>query len=193
MSYCLHELAKNPDIQKKVQQEIDSVNKKFGDAGISYETLHEMKYLECCIDEALRKYPILPLLFRVCTEDYNVPDTEMTIPKGVGVFLSVLGLHRDPDIYENPLEFKPERFLNSATGAENVNGTYYLPFGDGPRNCIGMRMGKLTSKLGLAIVLSKYSIEFEDANMMNEELQFDPKQFLLIPVKKFDLKLTPRN
>lgn len=52
--------------------------------------------------------------------------------------IPVLGFHRDPEIYDNPMEFRPERFLNSAHGGnEDVKGLFYLPFGDGPRNCIG--------------------------------------------------------
>lgn len=192
MSFCLYELAKNQKVQQKVHEEIDRVLKSTGSDGITYEMMNELKYLECCIDETLRKYPIVPLLFRKCTEDYKIPETNLTIPKGKSVMIPVLGYHRDPDIYENPMEFRPERFLNSSNGAPDVKGLFYLPFGDGPRNCIGMRMGKLTAKLALVIVLSRFSIEFADASMAKEELELHPKQFLLIALKDFNLKVTQR-
>lgn len=64
--------------------------------------------------------------------------------------------------------------------------------GDGPRNCIGMRMGKLTSKLGLALVLSKFNVELADNSMKDKELEIHPKQFILTPLKEFNLKITPR-
>ena len=190
MSYCLFELAKHQDIQRKVQKEIDGVLKT-GD--FIYESLHELKFLECCIDETLRKYPIVPLLMRECTEDYKIPDTDLIIPKGMGLMIPVFGLHRDPEIYEDPIKFKPERFANSPNGDGKAKGLFYLPFGDGPRNCIGMRLGKITTKFGLATVLSKYSIEFCDKSMMESELKFDTMQFILTPTKTFNLKVTPRN
>lgn len=92
-----------------------------------------MKYVDCCIDEALRKYPINPLLFRTATQDYIIPNTNVKIDKGKNVFLPILGLQRDPEIYENPMQFKPERFLDSVNGNGNAKGLFYLPFGDGPR------------------------------------------------------------
>lgn len=189
MSYCLFELAKNPEILKKVQKELDEVLKT---GKLNYESLHELKYLECCIDEALRKYPIVPLLMRECTEDFTIPNSDLVIPKGMGLMIPVLGLQRDPEIYDDPMQFKPERFLDSPNGNGKSKGLFYLPFGDGPRNCIGMRLGKVTTKLGLAIVLSKFSIEFCDKAMADTELEFDTMQFILTPVKTFNLKLTPR-
>lgn len=124
-------MAKNPRIQRKIQEEIDGVLSAHGNKGFTYETIHELKYLECCIDEALRKYPIVPLLFRVCNEDYRVPDTNLIVPKGTEMMIPVLGIHRNPDIYDNPMEFRPERFLESPTGSTTTKGCYYLPFGDG--------------------------------------------------------------
>lgn len=192
MSYCLYELAKNPKIQQKVHAEIDRVLEAAGPDGVvTYEMMNDLKYLECCIDESLRKYPIVPLLFRVCNEEYQIPETDLTIPKGVSVMIPVLGLQRDPDIYESPMEFRPERFSDSAHGGVG-NGLFYLPFGQGPRHCIGMRNGKLTTKLGLFTVLSKFSIDFDDKSMADKELEFNPKQFVLTPSKDFNLKLTQR-
>ena len=81
LHYCIYELAKNPSIQKKVQKEIDSIMNSAGSDGLTYEKLHEMKYLECCIDETLRKYPFAPTLFRKCKEDYKISGSDLTIPK----------------------------------------------------------------------------------------------------------------
>lgn len=192
MFYCLFELVKNPKIQEKVQQEIDKVFKAAGPDGITYEMMGELKYLECCIDEALRKYPIAPILIRECTKDYRVSHSDLFIPKGTSIFLPVLGLQRDPEIYENPMEFKPERFLKSSNGDGKSEGLFYLPFGDGPRNCIGMRMAKITTKIGLAIVLSKFKFDFSDKTMADKEIDFHPNQFILTPAKEFSFKISLR-
>lgn len=191
MSFALFELAKNPETQKKAQEEIDRVFKSVPD-GISYDALSELKYLECCIDETLRKYPIVPIHMRIATKDFKVPDSDIIIEKGTSTFIPVLGMHRDPEIYDDPMKFIPERFLNSSNGGGKVKGLFYTPFGDGPRNCIGMRMGKLTTKIGLAIILSKFYLELNDKKMLDKELEFDPKQFVLTPLKTFDIKIFPR-
>lgn len=137
MSFCLYELAKNPDVLQKVQEEVDKVFKTAGPDGITYELLDQLTYLELCVNETLRMYPPIPFLFRKCLNDYKVPDSDLVIPKGTSVFIPLFGLQRDPKIYENPMQFKPERFLNSPNGNGNSKGLFYMPFGDGPRNCIG--------------------------------------------------------
>jgi cytochrome P450 family 6 len=190
MNFCLIELCKNLEIQQKVQQELDSVLKN---DEITYETLNDLKYLEYCIDETLRKYPIVPMLNRVCTNGYKFSGTNFEIEKGTQVFIPVLGLHRDPNIYKNPLEFRPERFLNSPNGSENTNGLFYLPFGDGPRNCIGARMGKLQTKLGLAKILSKFSFELVDKNWAKREVTFDPRLIVIAPRENVMIKIKKRD
>jgi cytochrome P450 family 6 len=75
------------------------------------------------------------MLNRQCVKQYKVPGSEAVIEEGTPVIVSVLGLHRDPEYFPDPLEFDPERF-----NSENkVVPFTYLPFGDGPRNCIGKR------------------------------------------------------
>jgi cytochrome P450 family 6 len=133
MNLCLIELCKNPKIQQKVQEEID----RNVDGELTYESLSELKYLECCIDETLRKHSINSALTRLCTKDYKINGTNLIIEAGRQIMIPVAGLHHDPNIYENPMEFKPERFLNSSTGTDvDIKGLYYLPFGDGPRKII---------------------------------------------------------
>lgn len=192
MFFCLFELAKNLDIQQKVQQEIDEVFKSTGSEGITYDMLSNLKYLECCIDETMRKYPINPVLARECTTDYKIAESDLVIKKGTSIFIPVLGLHRDPEIYENPMQFKPERFLNSSTGSEKSNGLFYLPFGGGQRVCIAMRMGKVTTKASLAFILSKFKFELSDKKLADKEIDFDPKHYLLSPAQQLMFIITSR-
>lgn len=79
-------------------------------------------------------YPPLAILFRTCTRDYKLPDSDLIIEKGTSVYIPAIAMQRDADIFENPLEFIPERFIDSPTGNGKTNGgIFYLPFGDGPR------------------------------------------------------------
>lgn len=87
--------------------------------------------------ESLRMYPPVPFLNRQCTKDYTLPNSDIVLKKNTKVMISVLGIHRDPQHYPNPLVFNPERF-SSENKQTRPSGTY-LPFGDGPRNCIGNR------------------------------------------------------
>jgi cytochrome P450 family 6 len=78
----------------------------------------------------------------------------MVIEKGVSVFVPVFAIHKDPKIYPNPDKFDPERFTVAET--KKRHPYTFLPFGEGPRNCIGIRFGQLQTKFGLALLLSKY-------------------------------------
>jgi cytochrome P450 family 6 len=137
MSFCLFELCKNPHIQLKVQEELDKVfgaETNFDD--VNYEQFNNLKYLECCIDETLRLYPPLSILFRTCTKDYKVPNSDLIVEKGTSIHIPSMAIQRDENIYENAQEFKPERFLDSPTGNGQSEGLFYLPFGGGPRICL---------------------------------------------------------
>lgn len=135
-NFCLFEITRNPLVQKKVHEELDKVLKSIDINEVTYEQLNELKYLDCCIDEALRKYPIVPILNRECTKEYKIPNTEMVIEKGTPIVIPLLGIQRDPDVYDEPMKFIPERFLTSSNGNAKAKGICYSPFGDGSRICI---------------------------------------------------------
>ncbi|CRL02226.1 CLUMA_CG015167, isoform A [Clunio marinus] len=191
MALCLYELSRNKELQEKAQYEIDQALKRSSD-DISYEIMSELKYLENCIDETLRKYPPAPFLIRECIKTYDVPGTDHVIEKGTPIIISSFGIHRDPEIFENPLKFNPERFNINSTGDGKANGLFYIPFGDGPRICIGMRMGKMIAKLGLTLLLEKFNFEIFGKSHENE-LEFSPKQFVLTLKDDMDFKVTLRN
>lgn len=142
--------------------------------------------------ETLRKYPVLSVLTRGCGKDYQIPGSNITIEKGVEVFIPVLGLHRDEKYYTEPLKFNPDRFNDDdLIGSNQVTRPYY-PFGDGPRNCIGMRLGQMQSKVGLVLMLQKNRYELHDGQLKHDELKFDPSQFLLSPLGGLSLRIFKR-
>lgn len=106
--------------------------------------------------ETLRKYPPIPTLLRLCTKDYPVPNTNVTIAKGTSVMVPVYGIMRDPNIYANPDVYDPDRF--SPDEVQKRDSLSFLSFGDGPRSCIGLRFGLMQSKVGLATILKTFEI-----------------------------------
>ena len=92
-----------------------------------------------CIIETLRKYPVVPFLDRVASKDYTILSNEgknLVLQKGTSVYISVLGIHNDPEYYPNPNTFDPQKF--SEENKSQRPQYSYLPFGEGPRICIGM-------------------------------------------------------
>ncbi|XP_055697206.1 probable cytochrome P450 6a14 [Phlebotomus papatasi] len=155
MTFALYELALNQDIQDHVREEISSVLERHG-GEFTYDACMELKYLERVIKETLRKYPIVDNLLRVATNDYQVPGTNHVLKKGMSVIVPVYAIQRDPEIYPNPERFDPDRFTE-----ENIKNRHpyaWLPFGEGPRNCIGMRFGLMQTRVGLATIINKYRV-----------------------------------
>ncbi|KAL0268095.1 UNVERIFIED_CONTAM: hypothetical protein PYX00_010167 [Menopon gallinae] len=156
LTYGLYEFALNPELQKRLQEEIDETMDKL-DGQITYEALHEMEYLDMVVQEILRKYPSLGILQRKCTTEYPLPELGFTIEKGTKVFISAKGIQRDPNIYPNPEKFDPQRFAPEEK--KKMDPMTYLPFGEGPRNCIGSRFGLMQMKVALVSIFKSYNVE----------------------------------
>ncbi|CAG9788226.1 unnamed protein product [Diatraea saccharalis] len=155
-SYTLHQLAHNPKVQKKLQKEIDEILCKHNNR-LSYEAVNSMTYLEWTFKEGMRLFPSLGYLARNCTKRYTFLELNLTIDEGVCVCMPIQGIHTDAQYFDNPFEFRPERF--SPENFNKTNKYVYLPFGDGPRACIGARLGLMQSLAGLAAILSKFTVQ----------------------------------
>lgn len=187
MCFLSHELAVNVDVQKKLQSEIDQNFKN----GIDYEALSKMKYLDMVVSEALRKWPPAGLTERICTERHVLTDDNVSIVlnKGESVWMPVYSLHHDPKYFPNPDKFDPERFSD-----ENCGGIVpftYMPFGQGPRNCIASRFALLEVKTLFAYLLSKFDIIVVEKTQI--PLRLSKKQFGMQAENGFWLGLKLRN
>ncbi|KPI99684.1 PREDICTED: cytochrome P450 6B5-like [Papilio xuthus] len=176
MTYMFYELAKNPDIQDKVIAEIDAVLKRYN-GEITYDCLNDMTYLQQVFDETLRKYPIVDPLQRNAQTDYIIPGTNVTIKKGQTVLVNAMAIHYDPKYYPDPEKFDPERF--SPENEKDRHSCAYLPFGTGPRNCIGMRFAKVQSRVCVVKFLSKFRVE--PSKKTPAKLEYDPMRLVLFP------------
>lgn len=130
----------------------------------------------------------MPILNRVCTHEYELPGgSGQTIAKGTAVIVPLYGLQHDPKFYPEPEKFVPERF----TDENKVNLKGYHPFGEGPRICIGMRLGKIQTKLSLAVMLHKYRYEFADS-MRTKKMEYSTKTIITSPAGGIELKVRKR-
>uniref|UniRef100_A0A182K0X8 Cytochrome P450 n=1 Tax=Anopheles christyi TaxID=43041 RepID=A0A182K0X8_9DIPT len=168
LTFALHLLAKHPEVQKLARNCIKDVLAKH-DNKLSYEAVMEMEYIGWIVNETLRMYPPVATLHRITTQPYQLPNGAL-IPEGVGVILPNLAFQHDSDFFPDPYEFKPERF---SVKNDFKNNFSYLPFGEGPRICIGMRFGLLQTRLGLAMLLRNYNFTI-DPSEAARPLRIDP-------------------
>ncbi|TDH15811.1 hypothetical protein EPR50_G00013180 [Perca flavescens] len=184
LSFMAYNLATNPHTMKLLQEEVDST---FPDKGpVEYQALMQMEYLDCVINESLRLYPIAPRIERVAKATVEI--NGLVIPKGMVIMVPTWPLHRDPDLWSEPEKFKPERF--SEENKETIDPYTYMPFGAGPRNCIGMRFALVMMKLAMVEILQRYS--FSVCKETEIPLEMDI-QGLLAPKRPIKLKLVPRS
>jgi cytochrome P450 len=108
-------------------------------------------YTEAVVQETLRLRPVIPVVARHVKEPFELG--QHTIPAGATITPSILLMHRRPDVYPNPEEFRPERFL------EKPPGTYtWIPFGGGVRRCIGASFALFEMRVVLSTLLARASV-----------------------------------
>nr|XP_028600101.1 cytochrome P450 4V2-like [Podarcis muralis] len=182
MNWCIYLLARHPEAQRKVHHELDEI---FGnsDRHVTMDDMKQLRYLDCVIKEALRLFPSVPLFARKLSEECYIRG--FRVPKGVDALILPFALHRDPDVFPEPEEFRPERFF-----PENAAGRHpyaYVPFSAGPRNCIGQRFAQMEEKTILATILRRFSVESaqrRDQLDLVGELILRPDKGIWIQLKK---------
>ncbi|EDV99440.1 probable cytochrome P450 6t1 [Drosophila grimshawi] len=182
ITFGLYELAKQPAIQQRLRQELkEAIAQSDTVDQLGYETLSSLPYLRQVVDEVLRLYPPTAFLDRCCNSKagYDLSAWSCGLPMrlspGTPVYISVLGLHRDEQYWPEPLKFDPERF--SPEQRVQHQPMTYLPFGAGPRGCLGTLLGLLEIKVGLFYILKNYRVETCTKTL--SEMKFDPRAFVL--------------
>lgn len=134
VSYAVLMLAMHPEIQERLFEELERVCDS-ADEYLSCERIQQLAYLDCVLKEVMRMFPVAPFIVRCCTADTNL--SMCTIPKEAVVMVSLFNLHRRPDIWGTDAnEFNPDHF--SPKRAQGRDPFAFIPFGGGPRNCIGL-------------------------------------------------------
>ncbi|KAF7833674.1 cytochrome P450 97B2, chloroplastic [Senna tora] len=184
LTWAVFLLAQNPTKMKKAQAEVDSV---LGEGRPTFESLKKLQYIRLIVIEALRLYPQPPLLIRralksdVLPGGYKGDKDGYAIPAGTDVFISVYNLHRSPYFWDSPNDFEPERFMvqrknediegwagfdpSRSPGAlypnEVISDFAFLPFGGGPRKCVGDQFALMESTVALALLLQKFDVQLK--------------------------------
>ncbi|KYN29648.1 Cytochrome P450 9e2 [Trachymyrmex cornetzi] len=189
ISFVAHEIAANPDVQTKLQQEVDNILKE-SNGEVSYEAINRLEYLNAVISEALRLYPPFPILERICEKAYELPsalpdEKPVILKKGMTVWVPAFAIQRDEKYYDNPEKFDPERFVNN----KMHDSSCYIPFGLGPRMCIANRFAMLAVKVLLFHLLAL--CELKPSAKTTSPVKFR-KDLMIMPENGFWLNIQRR-
>ncbi|CAH1977388.1 unnamed protein product [Acanthoscelides obtectus] len=185
LTHTLYELALNPEVQEKTRKVAQEMVNDYEE--ISYEALMDKKYayMDMLLNETHRKYPALSYLDRACTVDYKIPGTNYVLRKGDRIIIPTYGHNFDENYFPNPEKYDPDRYLNRL----NQDGLYFLPFGEGPRACIGERFASLNLKVALTNILTNFSVErLPDTP---EKITINPKAFGIQPIERLNVLFKP--
>lgn len=158
MTYCMYELSLNEEIQEKAREDVRKALKKYN-GELTYDAIGDMDYLEQCINESMRKNSAVAVVRRVALQDYKLPGTDIILPKGRTVFIPVQSIQWDEEIYPDPQKFDPDRFTPEEIAKRHPFA--HMPFGEGPRICIGLRFAMVEMKIALAKILMKYKFTLD--------------------------------
>ncbi|KAK5641881.1 hypothetical protein RI129_010428 [Pyrocoelia pectoralis] len=192
MSFAGYELAVDSFVQERLQEEVDNVLRE-GNGKLTYEALMKMEYLDMVISETLRKWPGAVVFDRLCVKPYTIqPKSEdekpFNIKKGDVVMMVTYGMHMDEKYFPNPDRFDPERF--NKENRKNITPYTYMPFGLGPRSCIGNRFALLEAKILIFNILKHFDIIVVDKSVI--PIKLARKHIILNAEKGFWFGLKPR-
>ncbi|CAG2110542.1 unnamed protein product, partial [Medioppia subpectinata] len=177
ITHAIYYLSEHKDCQQILYKELKTCDE------FTYEKLSQLKYLNAVINETLRLAPSLTRVRRECLQNYKLGNTGITIPKGATVEILPYALHRQADLWPNPNDFIPDRFLNP------VHHPYaYIPFGGGPRVCIGQRFAMQEMRMCLAKLIHKFEFTLAQPPKINYfigSILMSPKD-LLVKLKARD-------
>jgi cytochrome P450 len=182
VEWAISELLKKPEVIAKATEELDRVIGR--GRWVTEKDMPSLPYVDAIVKETMRLHPVAPLLVpRLAREDTTVAGYD--IPTGTRVLVSVWSIGRDPELWDAPEEFMPERFLGSKL---DVKGQDYelLPFGSGRRMCPGYSLGLKVIQVSLANLLHGFTWSLP-GGMTKEELSME-EIFGLSTPRKFPLE-----
>ncbi|CAG2105380.1 unnamed protein product [Medioppia subpectinata] len=171
LTFAAHELALNQDVQSRLRDELVtlSAREQLADTGKvggegeadegrehDYDRLVKLPYLDAVLSETLRLHAHGLRPSRVPSEDYRLPGTDITVEKGLAVEFPMYAMHRCPDLYPRADRFWPDRFLPENRAQLPEYG--FMPFGHGPRACVGQRFAEMAIKIALVRIVTRFRL-----------------------------------
>ncbi|KAK9090233.1 hypothetical protein Sjap_023410 [Stephania japonica] len=185
IEWAMSELIKNPDKLFKLE---DELNKVIGRREVKESDLENLHYLHACIKETFRLHsPVTLLIPHRATETCQVMN--YTIPKNSQILVNTYAIQRDPDVWEDPSSFKPERFMNSSVDYQG-NDFRYIPFGAGRRICPALSFASRVTRLILASLIHNFEWSLPEGTKPGELDMEDI--FVLVLDKAVPLKVVPK-
>ncbi|XP_009802494.1 protein LUTEIN DEFICIENT 5, chloroplastic [Nicotiana sylvestris] len=155
LTWTFYLLSKEPSVMAKLQDEVDSV---LGDRFPTIEDLKKLRYTTRVINESLRLYPQPPVLIRRSIDEDVLGG--YPIKRGEDIFISVWNLHRCPNHWEEADKFNPERWPLDGPNPNETNQNYsYLPFGGGPRKCVGDMFATFENVVAVAMLVRRFDFQ----------------------------------
>lgn len=151
MAYALWQLGLNAELQDRVAAEVAAL----GERPLTSADVKELPFTVQVIHEAMRLFPPAPVVGRLSMRDVVVDG--VVVPEGYNVLVGIYAIHRDPALWSDPLRFDPDRFAPERM--RSIDRWQFLPFGGGPRSCIGDHFAMLETTLGLASIVRAATIE----------------------------------
>jgi cytochrome P450 len=179
LTWFFYLIAKHPTVLDKARKEAQTVLKG---RVPTFMDLNNLEYGKCCIDETMRLYPPIWITERAAIEDDSVD--EISIPKGTIVVPYIYGVHTSKKLWENPEQFNPERF---SVDNKKLHTNYsYLPFGGGPRFCIGNNFALMEMQLLTTQLIQRYDFEIVKSHIVEAKpiITLRPKDGIMMTVKK---------
>jgi cytochrome P450 len=191
LALVMHFLATNPESQDKLYQEIrNAIDDNDGQEDkMDYNSLNGLQYTENVIMESLRCYDFIGCLERLCVKDYHIAELNFTVPKDMLVQIAGNSIMQDDQYFPNAKEFNPDNFDPEI---RKTRSPYtFMSFGQGPRNCVGMRFAYLQMKLALVHIINNYQVL--PCNKTPKVLVADPTNASGMPKGGMWVKLQPRD
>ena len=163
LSWTAFELALNPSTQDKLYEEVVTAVDSNGD--LDYDMVARLPYLDAVVSETLRLHNPAGRLNRVCVEETELAGIK--IPVDFTVEMSVHSVHHCEEYFPNAYKFDPERFMPE--NRHNIKPYTYLPFGAGPRSCIGLRFALMETKIAIAYVIRQFRFSKSPNTSMKPE------------------------
>lgn len=162
LSWTLYLLDRHPEVGDRVRAEVDEV---LGDRLPTFEDVHRLTYTSMVLQEVMRLYPAVWLLPRKALAEDEIGGYR--VPAGADVVLCPYTLHRHPDFWEDPNRFDPERFAQGRSAGRHRYS--YVPFGAGPRVCVGSSLGMLEATVVLAVLLRRLRLSVPPGHRVQAE------------------------